>query len=205
MALDEVLRAESQNRVTELERRLGVHDALGGGADAVAEEEHAVRLDEHYAGVGAVVAAEMPHVDDDAAEVEVDAVLVDDVGRSDLDGPRRRQLRLHVRAVLRGCKPLGDAPVEPCVAPVSRGQLVERLGSQRLGNDEPAHLGAAQDVIPVSVRVDDRVGGAMRASASASRNCRVCAGDDPASSMRVHPSPATAQSDARSGRPGGSP
>ena len=152
--LDVELGVEVQDRVVERERRLGSQLAGGRRVEAVTEEEDAVGLDVHDARLGAMVAAHVPYLDRDLAEVELEPVLKDDVGRSDLDAARRRQLRLDVRSVVGRCLAGPNARVESLVAPVRRGQLAQLLCRRRMSDDQSAERGPAEDVIPVRVCVD---------------------------------------------------
>jgi hypothetical protein len=68
-----------------------------------------------------VVAADVANVDADAAEVELETVVEDDVGGRDPNVTRRRQLRLDVFGVLPRALACCDAAVERLVAPVGRG------------------------------------------------------------------------------------
>jgi hypothetical protein len=73
------------------------------------------------------------------------------------------------------------------------------LGGAGVRHDGHAELGRAEDVIPVGMGQHDE---ARRRSPS--RNERVCAADEPASSISVRREPATAHNDGRSGGAGGS-
>src|SRR4051794_6429442 len=98
----------------------------------------------------------MSDVHSHPAELDVEPVLEDDVGWSNLDRSWRGQFFLDVRGVLRGSKAAGDALVERFVAPVSRRQLDQPPSGRYLGDHLPAHLDSAEDVIPVGMRVDHR-------------------------------------------------
>ena len=148
MPFDVALRGGSENGVAHPQRRLRGHRPLGRGRKAIPHEENSVWFDRDQARVGAVVAADVTNANCHATEIDLDAVVEDDVGGSDLDGPRRRQLILHVRSVVRRGKPSGYVPVETFVAPVSFRHLDQPLGRQRMRDHDPTHLGAAEDVIP---------------------------------------------------------
>jgi hypothetical protein len=101
-----------------------------------------------------VVAADMSDADGHPAELDVEPILEDDVGRNNLDDSRRGQFFLDVRNVLRGGMAGGGALVEPFVAPIHRRQLDQPLSSQCMGDHLPAQLCPAEDVIPVGMRID---------------------------------------------------
>jgi beta-lactamase class A len=122
--------------------------------EAVAEEEHAVRLHEHDAGVGRVVPADVAYTDGDAAELEVESFLEHDVGRGDTNVPRSRELLLDVRGV-RGTRFAGgDAPVERLVAPVHGRELDQGRRGEAVRDHARVERGGAEDVIPVRVGED---------------------------------------------------
>src|SRR3954452_2325330 len=112
VALDIALGGIREDAVVQRKRALDGQLLVRGRAEAVAEEEQRIRLDEHHGRVVAVVPADVLDGHADAAEVEVDPFGEDDVGQGDLDDPRRRQFLTdgvgHVRLV----------------GPVDGGQLV---------------------------------------------------------------------------------
>ena len=100
MALDVLLGAKVEDRVEQRERQRGRQAPVRGVVEAIAEEEHAVGLDEHHARVGRMVAADVPHPDADVAELDVQPIPKDDVGRRDVDLAWGGQLLLDVRGVV---------------------------------------------------------------------------------------------------------
>ena len=71
--------------------------------------------------------------------------------------------------------PAFDPRVERLVAPVGRGKLGQGEVSQPVRDHGGAHLGGAEDVIPVGVREHTAIDGATPSAASASRKRRACA------------------------------
>jgi aryl-alcohol dehydrogenase-like predicted oxidoreductase len=152
-----VFSVEPENDVAQAERRLRGQRALRRGVHAVAEEENGIWLDEHQARVRAVVAADVVYVDGHTAEIDLDPIVEDDVGGNNLDRTRRGQLRLDGLDMLQGREAGGKAPLEPVVAPVSFRQLHQPPCGQCMGDHESAYLRAAENVVPMGVRVDDGV------------------------------------------------
>ena len=72
-----------------------------------------------------------------------------------LDRSRRGQLRLDGLDMLQRREAGGEAPLEPVVAPVSFRQLHQPPSGQCMSDHESAYLRAAENVVPVGVRVDD--------------------------------------------------
>ena len=93
----------------------------------------------------------------DAAEVDFDLFVEDDVGGGDLDRSWRRHLCLDMRSMLRGRKSCANAPVKAVVAPIPFGELGQALSGQCVRDHDPAHLGPAEHVLPMPVGVDDRI------------------------------------------------
>jgi Beta-lactamase enzyme family len=155
MAFDEELGVEREHLGMERQRALRRDAAVRALIEAVAEEEHAVRFDEHDAGVGRVVAADVAHPDGDAAELEVESFLEDDVGWGDTNFPWSRELLLDVRGVGGAGFACGHAPVERLVAPVHGRELDQGRRRQAVCDHTRVERGRADDVIPVRVREDD--------------------------------------------------
>jgi hypothetical protein len=113
VSFDVVFGAEREDRLVERKRELARQAAGRSRVRAVAEEEHSVRLDVHNARLDAVVAAEMPHGNRCSSEFDLEAIVEDDIGRSDLDDPRRRQPTFRRRAprVASRSRPAPDRPL----------------------------------------------------------------------------------------------
>jgi hypothetical protein len=155
VALDEELGVEREHLSMERQRALRGDAPVRALVEAVAEEEHAVRFDEHDARVGGVVAADMAHAEGDGAELEVEPFLEDDVGRSDANFPWSRELLLDVRSVGRTGLACRDAPVESLVAPVHSRDLDQGRRREPVCQDTRVERVRAEDVIPVRVCEDD--------------------------------------------------
>ena len=98
----------------------------------------------------------MPHRHGCTSELDLEAVVEDHIGRSDLDGPRRRQFFPHIRGVFGRRLAGGDAAVETFIAPVHRRERDKSFGGQCVSDDWGVDLDPAKDVIPMRVRVYDR-------------------------------------------------
>src|SRR5262245_22243785 len=113
VALDVVLGRVREDAIVERECSLDCQYLARGRAEAVAEKEQTIRLDEHHARVVAVVAADVLHGHGHTPEVELDPLGEDDVGRGNLHDARRGQLL-----------PDGVGDVR-LVVPIEDGHLVE--------------------------------------------------------------------------------
>src|SRR5512132_2153622 len=125
-------------RADRIDERLGSGDGVAAGGrliEAVAEEEHPIRLDEVHRGVIRVVSTDVPCLDPNAAELEANALAKHDVGARDFYPARRRELSLDVLGVLRGGLAGGDAALERLVAPVDFGELLEVAGGELVRHD----------------------------------------------------------------------
>ena len=154
VAFDEELGVEREHLGMERQRALRGDAAVRAPIEAVAEDEHAVRFDEHDAGVGRVVAADVAHPDGDAAELEVESFLEDDVGWGDTNFPWSRELLLDVRGMGGAGLARGHAPVERLVAPVDGRQFDQGRRRQAVCDHTRVERGRAEDVIPMRVRKD---------------------------------------------------
>jgi hypothetical protein len=82
------LRTERPDRFDE---GLGLGDGIAAGwrlVEAVAEEEHPIRLDEGHRGVIRVVSADVPCLDPNAAELEANPLAKHDAGVRDFYAAR---------------------------------------------------------------------------------------------------------------------
>ncbi len=98
-----------------------------------------------------MVAADVPHLDGRAAELDVEPVPKHDVGRGNPDFTRRGQLLLDVRGVLGRSQARGHATIERFVAPICGRQFGQRCRRQGLCNHGHLQRGCSEDVIPMGV------------------------------------------------------
>ena len=154
VSLDEELGVEREDLGMERQRALRGDAPVRALVEAVAEKEHAVRFDEHDAGVGRVVAADVARPDGDAAELEVEPFLEDDVGWSDTNFPWSRKLLLDVRGVGGTGLACRHALVERFVAPVHGREFDQGRRREAVCDQTRVERGRAEHVIPVRVRED---------------------------------------------------
>jgi hypothetical protein len=154
VALDEELGVESEHLGMERLRALRGDAPVRALVEAVAEKEHAVRFDEHDARVGCVVPADVARPDGDAAELEVEPFLEDDVGGSDTNFPWSRKFLFDVRGMGGAGLACRHAPVERFVAPVHRRELDQGRRRKAVCDHTRVERRRAEHVIPVRVRED---------------------------------------------------